>query len=232
MQSYSVLNRLQRLLLALTARLLQVHAHLRDLPHLLLPLLLLLLLRPVNQSCGHHSLVHLAEEEPQDALAVLPLQVVQVDFFAILRFLLVALLASLLLPVLAHLLLNLGLLANLFLNLLQRLQEELLDLRPLVQNNLRERFHLLKFLVLRSKHFSSIQNLLPLFFDDRFMLKPDHFLLFFEIADNLLQRFLQNLDFLFRLLDFAVLLVLSADVFLLGALVDIYVSFQSRVLFF
>jgi len=88
---------------------------------------------------------------------------------------------------LAHLLFNLSFLANFFLNLLECLKEELLNLRSLIQNDLSKSLNLLELSVFAPEDFSCIEDLLTLLFNDGLVLEANHFLLLFEITNDLLE---------------------------------------------
>lgn len=74
-----------------------------------------------------------------------------------------------------------------------------------------------------------VEDLLSLLFDDGFVLVADHLFFLLEIGHYLLEGLLQDSNLVFVLVDLLVLKFLAFDVFLLGALVDVDVSFEALV---
>ena len=218
----------------LSARLLlQEGRHLRH--HLLLRITLWLLASLPRlpylllQLFGHHSSIHLRKQQPQNPLSILPLQIVQIDFLTLnFRFFWLHLNF---LSIFSEFLLVLCFLADLFFDLLQSLQEELLHLRSLIQYNLSQSSHLFELGRLLSQDFTLVKNLLPLLFDNSFVLVPHHLLLLLEIPNNLLQRLLQNTDLVLVQANLPVLQLLPLDVLLLSTLVYVYVPFKPLIKF-
>jgi len=58
------------------------------------------------------------------------------------------------------------------------------------------------------------------------MLEANHFFLFFKVTNDLLKRLFKNGNLLLVRLNLFVLLILSANVFLFGALIDVDVTFE------
>ena len=116
--------------------------------------------------------------------------------------------------------LNDVLLSDLLLDLFQCLQEELLDLTPLIKHNLGKGPHIPQFFVFNSQVLSGVDNGLTLLLNNALVLVPDHFFLLLEVTDDLSQAFFQNLDFVLVGLDFLSLLVSSLLVLLLSSCID------------
>lgn len=58
------------------------------------------------------------------------------------------------------------------------------------------------------------------------MLVADHLFFFFKVSNNLLETLFKDADLLFVWLDFIELLLLSLDILLFSALIDIDVSLE------
>ena len=90
-------------------------------------------------------------------------------------------LALLLLP------LNCNLLADLLLDLLEGLQEELLDFRTLVEHYLGQSADILELPVLVPQVFLQVYNIFLLLLDNLLMLELQQLLFFLEVVNNLLE---------------------------------------------
>ena len=112
------------------------------------------------------------------------------------------------------------LLPDLFFDLFQSFKEELFDLAALVEHHLGESPHIPQLLVLDAQVLTCVDNCLSLLLDDALVLVPHHLFLLFKVADDLGQRLLEDLDFVFVRLDFLGLLGGPLLVLLLSAGVD------------
>lgn len=82
----------------------------------------------------------------------------------------------------------------LFLDLLHGFQEELLNVRTLVENHLTDRFQVATLLVLLSDRLTEILKLFMLLTDNLLILKLKKLAFFFEISYDLTETFLKKLD--------------------------------------
>lgn len=100
-------------------------------------------------------------------------------------------------------------LSSLFLlDLLHGLEEELLDVRPLIKDHLSQSFQVDAFLHLESAGLGQTLELFVLFLDDLLVLELDQLSLLFKILHDLTQRRFKQIDFGLQHLDLFVLLVL------------------------
>ena len=116
--------------------------------------------------------------------------------------------------------LNRNFLPDFFLDLLEGLQKELLNLRPLIEHDLRQSSYIFKLFGFHSEILSQSGDVFSLLFDNLLMLEFQKFLFFFEIIDDLLKRVLQDFDLILQNFDFLLLLKTSIFVLISGLLLD------------
>ena len=104
--------------------------------------------------------------------------------------------------------------------MLERLQEELLNLGPLVKHDLGEGSDVLEFAVLVAEILLEIHDVLFLLLNNLLMLKLQQLLLLLKVIHNLLQRLLKDHDLFFQILDFLCLVESSLFVLLLGTILN------------
>ena len=130
------------------------------------------------------------------------------------------------------LLLQSVLLTNLLLDLLEGFEEELLDLRSLIQDDLRQSSNIAQLLVLDSKVLPGINDLLTLLFDHRLVLVSDHLFLLLKVCDDLRQTLLEDLDLVLVRLYLVSLHRGALLVLLFSACIDSNISFDLPILVF
>lgn len=123
-----------------------------------------------------------------------------------------------------ELLLMLDLLSNFFLDLLQGLQEELLDLASLVDDDLTESSNIAEFTVFNTQVFFGVDDVFLLLLDDRVVLVTNQFLFLFEVGYDLLETAFKDLNLALVDLDFLSLALGSSLVLVLCSRIESHVS--------
>jgi hypothetical protein len=123
-----------------------------------------------------------------------------------------------------ELLLMLDLLSNFFLDLLQGLQEELLDLASLVDDDLTESSNIAEFTVFNTQVFFGVYDVFLLLLDDRVMLVTNQLLFLFEVGYDLLETAFKDLNLALVDLDFLSLALGSSLVLVLCSRIESHVS--------
>ena len=90
--------------------------------------------------------------------------------------------------------LSTDLLADLFFDLFECLEEKLLHIAALIQDHLTERLDFSQLRVFRAHYLSKVNNLLLLITDDLLVLIPYQLLLLLKVLNDLPKRLLKNLN--------------------------------------
>lgn len=140
--------------------------------------------------------IHFREQQSENSLSILPIKISQlhrnlglshIGERIIVKLLLESSILLFLLFLELRISLSLQFSTLFFFDLFQRLQEELLDVRPLVQYHLTKRLQILTFSDFQFVAFGQGFELLILLFDNLLILEFDQFPFFFKIGDNLAQ---------------------------------------------
>lgn len=103
--------------------------------------------------------------------------------------------------------------ALLLLHLLKGLQEELLDIRPLVQNHLAHSLQIKQLCSFKPNRFLQRCQLVVLLFDDLLVLELEEFALSLEVSNDLCETLFEQVDLGFQHFDLLVLFELGSRVF-------------------